>query len=211
MIYPKRKFSETNRKRRIVGQSNIIIAVPGWLRAVEAAQAGTFPSVEARVALAVELAQRNIDEGTGGPFGAAVFDLTTHTLVAAGVNLVTSAACSIAHAEMVAIARTQQRLKTWDLSAVGRFELATSCAPCAMCLGRASAHCPAAPATKTPARSASMKAPNPPTGRANLKNAASPSHRTSFASEPPQSCAPTPPREGRYTENNFGQRSSPHF
>ena len=118
-----------------MGQSNIIIAVPGWLRAVEAAQAGTFPSVEARVALAVELAQRNIDEGTGGPFGAAVFDLTTHTLVAAGVNLVTSAACSIAHAEMIALARAQQRLKTWDLSAVDRFELATSCAPCAMCLG----------------------------------------------------------------------------
>ncbi|NLW84878.1 MAG: nucleoside deaminase [Phycisphaerae bacterium] len=118
-----------------MGQSNIIIAVPRWLRAVEAAQAGTFPSVEARVALAVELAQRNIDQGTGGPFGAAVFDLTTHTLVAAGVNLVTSAACSIAHAEMIALARAQQRLKTWDLSAVDRFELATSCAPCAMCLG----------------------------------------------------------------------------
>lgn len=118
-----------------MGQTNIIIAVPGWLTAYEAVRTEAFPSAEARMAMAVELAQRNIDEGTGGPFGAAVFDLTTHTLVAAGVNLVTGANCSLAHAEMVALARAQQRLKTWDLSAVGRFELATSCAPCAMCLG----------------------------------------------------------------------------
>lgn len=87
------------------------------------------------MALAVELSQRNIKKGTGGPFGAAIFDLTTGQLIAAGVNLVTSANCSLAHAEMVAIARAQQHLKTWDMSAVGRFELMTSCAPCAMCLG----------------------------------------------------------------------------
>lgn len=117
-----------------MGHSDIIISVPTWLTAVEAAQSGTF-SPDMRMALAIELARRNIAEGTGGPFGAAVFDLAAGTLIAVGVNLVTSADCSLAHAEMVAIARAQQRLKTWNLAAVGHFELTTSCAPCAMCLG----------------------------------------------------------------------------
>lgn len=118
-----------------MGQSDIIIAVPAWLSAAEAACTGTFPTPEARMALAVDLSRQNIAEGTGGPFGAAVFDLATGRLVAAGVNLVTSSDCSLAHAEMTAVARTQQRLKTWNLAAKGRFELASSCAPCAMCLG----------------------------------------------------------------------------
>lgn len=115
--------------------TDIIIAVPKWLTAYEADQTRTFPTIESRINLAVELSQRNINENTGGPFGAAIFDLNTHTLVAAGVNLVTSAVCSIAHAEMVAIARAQHKLNTWNMAAAGRFELASSCAPCAMCLG----------------------------------------------------------------------------
>jgi tRNA(Arg) A34 adenosine deaminase TadA len=118
-----------------MGQSDISIAVPAWVSAFEAACTGPFPTSEARMALAVDLSRQNITERTGGPFGAAVFDLATGQLVAVGVNLVTSANCSLAHAEMVAIARTQQRLNAWNLAAKGRFELATSCAPCAMCLG----------------------------------------------------------------------------
>lgn len=115
--------------------SDIIISVPAWLAEAEAQRQGAYLTAAARMSLAIELAERSTAEGTGGPFGAAIFDLATHRLVAAGVNLVTSANCSLAHAEMVAIARAQQRMKTWNLAAKGRFELATSCAPCAMCLG----------------------------------------------------------------------------
>ena len=118
-----------------MSKSDIIIAVPAWLSSFEAAQTGSFLTSQARMTLAVELSRQNIIEGTGGPFGAAIFNLATGHLVAAGVNLVTSSNCSLAHAEMVAIARTQQRLGTWNLAAKGQFELATSCAPCAMCLG----------------------------------------------------------------------------
>jgi tRNA(Arg) A34 adenosine deaminase TadA len=50
---------------------------------------------------------------------------------------VVTAGCSIAHAEMVAIALAQQALGTFDLGAEGvpACELVTSTEPCAMCLG----------------------------------------------------------------------------
>ena len=118
-----------------MGRLDIQIPVPAWLTAFEAAQTAAFDTPALRMALAIELSRRSIEHATGGPFGAAVFDLHSGLLVAAGVNLVTSANCSVAHAEIVAIVRTQQKLRTWNLAAHGRFELASSCAPCAMCLG----------------------------------------------------------------------------
>lgn len=85
----------------------------------------------------VELAAINVENGTGGPFGAAVFEHRTGRLVAIGVNLVESACCSHAHAEMAALANAQQTLGDFDLGAAGlsEHELVTSCEPCAMCYG----------------------------------------------------------------------------
>ncbi len=124
-------------ERELMGQQEVILSIPSWVSAFESSAGEDFGTCRARISFAVELSRRNIIEGTGGPFGAAVFDLEAGTLVAAGVNLVTRSNCSIAHAEMVAIMRAQQRLGTWNLASKGRFELATSCAPCAMCLGAA--------------------------------------------------------------------------
>ena len=97
----------------------------------------SFPTALERMGLAVELSRRNIVNGTGGPFGAAVFDLTTFRPLALGVNLVVSTASAAAHAEVVAVCLAGQRMGTFDLTAGagGPTELATSCAPCAMCLG----------------------------------------------------------------------------
>jgi tRNA(Arg) A34 adenosine deaminase TadA len=85
----------------------------------------------------VALATTNVEKGTGGPFGAAVFERRTGQLVAIGVNLVESTNCSHAHAEMVAIANAQQAVGTFDLAAAGipEHEIVTSCEPCAMCYG----------------------------------------------------------------------------
>jgi tRNA(Arg) A34 adenosine deaminase TadA len=84
----------------------------------------------------IELAGANVERRTGGPFGAAVFESDSGRLVGAGVNLVESSNCSIAHAEMIAIATAQQAVGHYDL---GRgpavYELVTSAEPCAMCLG----------------------------------------------------------------------------
>lgn len=87
--------------------------------------------------LVTTLSQLNIEQGTGGPFGAGVFRLDTHQLVAPGVNLVLSSRSSLAHAEIVAIMMAQEALGVHDLGENGQppHELVTSCEPCAMCLG----------------------------------------------------------------------------
>lgn len=86
--------------------------------------------------LAIRIARINIAEGTGGPFGAAIFDLRTNALISIGMNLVVSSHCSMAHAEMMAISLAQQQQQHFDLGRSGQqYELATSCEPCAMCFG----------------------------------------------------------------------------
>ena len=87
--------------------------------------------------LVIELSRRNVAHGTGGPFGAGVFDLSTNRLVAPGVNLVTTTNLSTAHAEIVAIMIAQQVVGHFDLGGPGRppYELVASTEPCAQCFG----------------------------------------------------------------------------
>jgi len=95
-----------------------------------------FPDIEARMGLAIELSRLNIEHKTGGPFGAAVFNQSGR-LIAPGLNLVTTAKCSILHAEMVALALAQRVLGRFDISDGGkhRYDLVASTEPCAMCFG----------------------------------------------------------------------------
>jgi tRNA(Arg) A34 adenosine deaminase TadA len=113
------------------------LSLPDWVAGFCAeAGAGRFPDERARMEFAIELSRRNVRAGTGGPFGAAVFDTHTHTLVAPGVNLVTRAKCSSAHAEIVALTIAQRAVEDYDLgSGWRRLELVTSTEPCAMCFG----------------------------------------------------------------------------
>lgn len=117
--------------------SEISIRLPAWLTALLSEGRDSYPDKQSRMRLAIDLARRNIEQKSGGPFGAAIFDMERHTLVAAGVNLVVPSHCSMAHAEMVAISIAQQRLGSFDLGSEGqpRLELVTSCEPCAMCFG----------------------------------------------------------------------------
>lgn len=57
--------------------------------------------------------------------------------MAVGVNVVEPSNCSLAHAEMVALANAHQALRHFDLGRDGMptLELVTSCEPCAMCYG----------------------------------------------------------------------------
>ncbi|MBL7076519.1 MAG: nucleoside deaminase [Kiritimatiellae bacterium] len=114
------------------------ISLPDWLNeACRPLVEAPVPTVEARMEFVIGLARRNVDEQTGGPFAAAVFDLTTHHLLAPGVNMVTTQHCSSAHAEIVAVSIVQQQLGSYDLGGPGmpHCELVTSTEPCAMCLG----------------------------------------------------------------------------
>lgn len=85
----------------------------------------------------IEASRRNVEEDTGGPFAAAVFETDTGSLVSVGVNLVSSLGLSVLHAEIVALTLAQQRVGTYDLGAahLPRHELVTSTEPCAMCFG----------------------------------------------------------------------------
>ena len=110
-------------------------AGPEWLQHFLSDQSQPLESPEQRMALAIHLARENIQQGTGGPFGALVVDQRNSIPVSAGVNLVTTLGLSIAHAEVLALSIAQQRLGSWDLSLAGDFQLVTSCEPCAMCYG----------------------------------------------------------------------------
>ncbi|MDH5640742.1 MAG: nucleoside deaminase [Nitrospira sp.] len=85
----------------------------------------------------VEVASMNVARDTGGPFAAAVFETNSGRLVAVGMNLVVSTNCSLAHAELVALANAQHAVRNFDLGAASlpAHELVTSSEPCAMCYG----------------------------------------------------------------------------
>ncbi|NTV98412.1 MAG: nucleoside deaminase [Chlorobiaceae bacterium] len=118
-------------------QFDPVSILPGWAREFTAGNNGVpFTGIE-RMKLAIELSGMNISHGTGGPFGAAVFDRSDGRLVSVGVNLVVRSNCSHAHAEMAALAIAQHTLSTYSLFSPDGpgYELATSCEPCAMCFG----------------------------------------------------------------------------
>jgi len=121
----------------MVSYPQLRFGLPAWVESYLQSTETVLPDPEDRMRLVIELAGRNVAEGTGGPFGAAVFDLDSHQLIAPGVNLVLASGYSWAHAEMVAFTIAQQVLGTHDLGARGmpRCELVTSVEPCAMCFG----------------------------------------------------------------------------
>lgn len=100
------------------------------------ARGSVYPTPEARMGLAVELSRLSMENG-GGPFGAGVFDMESHRLIAPGVNLVMQARCSMAHAEVVAMSLAQRVLGSHDLAAPGlpACELVASTEPCLQCYG----------------------------------------------------------------------------
>lgn len=109
------------------------ILLPEWLKEIEQAYLGKqMTGDETKMLFAIELARENVKHQTGGPFGAAIFNIRTDELVAVGVNSVVPANQSWAHAEMTAFSHAQARLGTYDLKG---YLLATSCEPCAMCFG----------------------------------------------------------------------------
>lgn len=110
------------------------IDLPEWFDRWLDRQPDRYPDPEDRMRAAIELSRINVERDTGGPFGALVTDAEGR-LVAAGVNRVHPDSCSSAHGEIVALSLAQARLGTYDLAEHGQLELATSCEPCAMCLG----------------------------------------------------------------------------
>jgi tRNA(Arg) A34 adenosine deaminase TadA len=92
---------------------------------------------EEKMRLAIAMSRENVERDTGGPFGAAIFEIESGKLVAVGMNSVVRLNNCTLHGEMVAFMMAQQRLGSFTLGAAGMptHEMFTSCEPCAMCLG----------------------------------------------------------------------------
>lgn len=115
----------------------LTIKLPGWVDSFLSSKPDTFPTIEQRMELVISLSRLNIQHKTGGPFAAAVFSIDTGKLIAPGVNMVVASSCSVAHGEIVALSIAQKFSGCFDLGAPGhsKYELVSSTAPCAMCLG----------------------------------------------------------------------------
>jgi len=118
-------------------ETGFSVMLPPWMQEVLHSGKVFFSSPEEKMRWVIDLSHLNVEHKTGGPFAAAVFEENSGRLVAAGVNLVLFSGLSIAHAEITAVSLAQKTLSEHRLSSRsgGRYELYSSCQPCAMCLG----------------------------------------------------------------------------
>lgn len=119
--------------------AQVHLTLPAWVH--EVVDTSVVHATDAdKVALAIDLAARNVDAHTGGPFGAVVFG-PDDRIIAVGVNRVLPHACSLAHAETMAYMLAQQRTQRprlneqADGTRIGPLTLATSAQPCCQCYG----------------------------------------------------------------------------
>jgi tRNA(Arg) A34 adenosine deaminase TadA len=115
---------------------SVTVTLPDWVESVVEMDRA-YATEEDRMRLAIELSRQNVLRDTGGPFGAAVFERGSGRVVGVGVNSVVRLNNCTLHAEMVSFMTAQSRLGCFSLRSPGgpEYELATSCDPCAMCLG----------------------------------------------------------------------------
>ncbi len=118
-------------------QQEVRLRSPAWIEAHLSGMPQTYASLDERMQLVVSLAQQNVENGTGGPFSAAVFVRDTGRLISVGVNQVLQSGCAVAHAEVFAISLAQIETGTFDLGAQHShsYQLVISAEPCLMCIG----------------------------------------------------------------------------
>lgn len=117
--------------------SSATLFLPAWFDDHAAALPDAVAEVDGRMAVVNALARRNVEEATGGPFAAGVFERDSGRIVALGVNRVVPLQASCAHAELMAITLAQSAVGCWDLGAPGQpaHQLVVNWRPCAMCFG----------------------------------------------------------------------------
>jgi len=118
------------------GLAALRVDYPPWVRD-QVAWGRAYRSDPDRMRLVIALARANVEQETGGPFGAAIFEAESGKLVSVGMNSVVRLNNCALHAEIVAFMMAQRRIGSFTLKAPNRpvHELVTSCEPCAMCLG----------------------------------------------------------------------------
>lgn len=100
-------------------EGSVMVTLPSWaLAAWEDYFTRKYNTDEEMMSLAIHLSDRNITEGTGGPFGAAIFERHADghaTLMSIGMNRVVPLCNSTLHGETVAIQLAQRRLGSFTL------------------------------------------------------------------------------------------------
>src|SRR5215213_10627102 len=119
-----------------ISHPTVHLEYPDWVDSI-VDWARRYESDDEKMRLAIAVARENVQRGTGGPFGAAIFETVSGRLVAVGMNSVVRLNNCTLHGEMVAFMMAQRVVGSFSLSAPGLpvHELFTSCEPCAMCLG----------------------------------------------------------------------------
>lgn len=90
------------------------LTMPDWFAGLAADLPDAVPALEDRMAIVNDLARRNVEQDTGGPFSAGVFERDTGRIVALGVNRVVPLNKSCIHAEFMALSLAQEALGTWS-------------------------------------------------------------------------------------------------
>ncbi|KAL3902459.1 MAG: hypothetical protein SGARI_005826 [Bacillariaceae sp.] len=119
---------------------DVVISLPAWAKEFYAANKDKeFSSEEDMMKIAIDLADKNIDFETGGPFGTAIFEYDQKTQKAKLFSIVVALNNSTLHGEMTAIMFGQKKLSSYSFGvnkSVGKeYHLYTSCEPCCQCLG----------------------------------------------------------------------------
>ena len=86
--------------------------LPDWLVAEIDTLPAVLPTLDERMRLVNDLADRNWRAGNGGPFAAIVVDDSTGELISVGVNVVLSSGLTSAHAEVMALGLAQRAVGT---------------------------------------------------------------------------------------------------
>ncbi len=117
--------------------TSVTLSMPPWFDELAGGLPDLVAELDDRVAMVNDLARRNFEHGSGGPFAAGVFERDTGRVVSLGVNRVVPLSASGAHAEFMAVTLAQARLGSWDLGAEGlpAHQLVVNWRPCVMCFG----------------------------------------------------------------------------
>ena len=114
----------------------IHLEYPSWVDSIVEWE-HRYASDDEKMRLAIAVSRENVVRGTGGPFGAAIFERDSGRIVAVGMNSVVRMNNCTLHGEMVAFMMAQRRIGSFTLHSpsLPAHELFSSCEPCAMCLG----------------------------------------------------------------------------
>lgn len=112
------------------------VEYPDWVDSV-VDWSGAYESDEDRMRLAIAVSRINVERGTGGPFGAAIFERQSGRVVAVGMNSVVRYNNCVLHGEIMAFMMANKAVGSFTLNSpdLPAHEMHTSCEPCAMCLG----------------------------------------------------------------------------